>query len=367
MRLAKVVILWMLRQIWCILRILTIAGVLAGWYSVLVRDRIAALHLMLYIPAIPISLVAIFIDYTKSYRAVKGPRFLLTGLSVGLFLSTIIPMIGWRSPKALPEGFTQVRFLQWNTMWGGKMWNHALPFLGGEERVKSKVHEIKPDLMVFSESCNENVLKEICTELGGWHYSFLFRLPDYNYIASLAVISPYPIRQGAYRPVPNGVTQEFDVMMPDRTLRILVVDGNSAPRWRTPFLKAVREVIQKAADNGQPYDIICGDFNSISNSVGFDDFPTAGSGYNEASRTGYQYRGTFPVAYPNLDIDHVFVESKHVVMDCKLFASMATRSPRGDCHHRPSPIQTPHNTTIALKPIKLYNHTELWPRWNCYF
>ena len=55
------------------------------------------------------------------------------------------------------------------------------------------------------------------------------------------------------------------------SLRILVVDGRSNPfHSRLPFLAAIAQMCRVASEQGRPFDVVAGDFNTPSQSVGFD-------------------------------------------------------------------------------------------------
>jgi hypothetical protein len=108
-----------------------------------------------------------------------------------------------------------------------------------------------------------------------------------------------------------------------RPVRLLVVDGQSNPFYsRLPFLRAIAEACQRAADTGHPYDAVVGDFNTPSRSIGFD--ALAAQGYTLASRSARGWRGTFPSLMPVYDIDHVWLAPKIHVRSCTLFNGPST-------------------------------------------
>ena len=106
-------------------------------------------------------------------------------------------------------------------------------------------------------------------------------------------------------------------------MRILAVDGLSNPfRSRLPFLRAIAEACRLAADQGRAFDIVAGDFNTPSRSVGFDEL--AAQGYRLASRSARGWCATFPAWLPVYDIDHVLIGHRLRVGSCALFHGPAT-------------------------------------------
>jgi endonuclease/exonuclease/phosphatase family metal-dependent hydrolase len=72
-----------------------------------------------------------------------------------------------------------------------------------------------------------------------------------------------------------------------------------------------------------PYDIVAGDFNSLSRSVGFDELRKAG--FVLASSRAKGWRATFPSVFPIYDIDHVWVGRGSVTPTaCHMFSSPST-------------------------------------------
>jgi endonuclease/exonuclease/phosphatase family metal-dependent hydrolase len=103
-----------------------------------------------------------------------------------------------------------------------------------------------------------------------------------------------------------------------RRLRLLVVDGLSSPlRPRGPFLQAIAGACREADSTGRPYDLILGDFNTPSRSLGFDELD--GIGYRLAGRSAFGWRGTFPAWVPVYDIDHVWLGPEIHLGSCTFF------------------------------------------------
>jgi endonuclease/exonuclease/phosphatase (EEP) superfamily protein YafD len=129
-------------------------------------------------------------------------------------------------------------------------------------------------------------------------------------------MSRWPMSDAAEITFPNGAGYAVTIELPGDSLRVLAVDGMSSPMIsRTPLLDAVAK---RAAD----VDIIAGDFNAVSRSVGFDAIRSAG--FALASRTARGWRGTYPAKLPLYDIDHVWVGAPYVPGGCDMLDSPGT-------------------------------------------
>ena len=92
-----------------------------------------------------------------------------------------------------------------------------------------------------------------------------------------------------------------------RPLRLLVVDGISSPT-RSRIARSCGRSRRPAARprrQGRPYDLVLGDFNTPSRSLGFAELEALG--YRLAGRSARGWRGTFPAWLPVYDIDHVWL------------------------------------------------------------
>lgn len=318
-------------------------GLLVSLASLILCDRFERIYMILYVPTLPISLSAtIFFLLFRRSCFPKRTRRPFIALSLIVLLWSTLPMIGWWPGQSVPQGYTTVRVIQWNVMSGGQYRNRRLPFLGNPDRLKAKIQSTPADIIVFSEAPSGRLIDEMLQMLGPeWNMQFVSGFPDrenkydFDYFARSMVMSRYPVRRPTSTDIPHGVMCRFEVDMPGRVVRILLVDGDSRPYHKTPYLQAVSDEIARAKQEGNSYDIICGDFNAVSRSVGFNGI--AGAGYVDASRYGLQWRGTFPVVVPLLDIDHVFVEPSNVVNQFDVFSTMAS-------DHRG------HSFTLGLAP-----------------
>ena len=109
--------------------------------------------------------------------------------------------------------------------------------------------------------------------------------------------------------LPNGAAMMVRVDRTDGPLRVLAVDGLSDPAVsRTPMLNAVAELCATAG----PIDVVAGDFNSVSRSIGFDRLRA--QGYELASARMSGWRATYPGGLPLYDIDHVWVGPRYLTV-----------------------------------------------------
>ena len=72
-------------------------------------------------------------------------------------------------------------------------------------------------------------------------------------------------------PVSNGAAAVVQVEHPERAVRLLFVDGQSKiNRMRTPMLHDIARACSQAYNSSEPIDLVVGDFNAVSRSIGFD-------------------------------------------------------------------------------------------------
>jgi endonuclease/exonuclease/phosphatase family metal-dependent hydrolase len=147
--------------------------------------------------------------------------------------------------------------------------------------------------------------------------------PGSGYWFGLVVCSRWPIRLEERHSFPGGIGMSMTAEIRGRRIRILAVDGQSSPfQSRLPFLLAIAEACRAADEEGQPFDIVAGDFNTPSRSLGFD--ALTAQGYKIASRLCNGWRGTFPSLLPIYDIDHLLVAPRLSITSCSLFNGPAT-------------------------------------------
>jgi endonuclease/exonuclease/phosphatase (EEP) superfamily protein YafD len=105
----------------------------------------------------------------------------------------------------------------------------------------------------------------------------------------------------------------------------LFVDGQSQVTLeRTPMLHDIARACSQAYNSGEPIDLIVGDFNAVSRSIGFDAVESAGGGFVLASRFCAGWRGSWPSFFPLFDIHHVWARSDWTIVSCRLFTNFAS-------------------------------------------
>jgi endonuclease/exonuclease/phosphatase family metal-dependent hydrolase len=132
----------------------------------------------------------------------------------------------------------------------------------------------------------------------------------------------YPVQLRAQWPLHTGHAALFELALPQRALRVLMVDLQSAPLLpRSPSIRQVAAILEDRARAGQRVDLVLGDFNTPARFLGFDTLGRAAGGYRRASLWSGQWRGTWPsvLFFPMFDIDHVFVSTHLGVLGSAFF------------------------------------------------
>ena len=294
---------------------------LAGFFA---RDRNVPLALLMYLPLAPPGLASTALDLARQGRAVRGPRFILAAAGVLAMTCSAAAMIGSGPRAPAPAAGGEVRLLHWNVLWGGRPRTEAT-WTSIEEDVVRRA----PDVVVLSEGPSDARLDSLTRRLGpGWTSTKLAHPPRSPDWYKLVAMSRWPVREGRPVAIRNGIALDVRVDRPGRPLRILIVDGRSRPTLlRTPMLLDVAAECRRAAEAGEPYDVLAGDFNALGRSLGFDAVRSAAGGYEEASRSAAGWRGTWPMPLPVYDIDHVWVGAGLRVAGCRLFGNPG-------CDHR---------------------------------
>ena len=287
-----------------------------------VRDRTTVFALLMYLPMLPIAvatLIALMLAMARRRRVTSKPLIALVGMAVLAAGWNILDMTGRGSATIAPHDGSLVTLMQWNVQWGGRevrpqAWGPTASAIRGES----------VEIIVLNEAPAGERIARLCADLGQtWNFVSLGHAPRSRYWYGLAVASCWPVRLEREVELPNGAAMSVIVEMPQRPLRVLVVDGISNPRvLRTPMLHAVARHCREEAAAGWPVDLIAGDFNAVSASLGFDSLRE--QQFALASRAGRGWRGTFPSALPLYDIDHVWVSPVHRVASCRFISSSGT-------------------------------------------
>lgn len=281
-----------------------------------VRDRAVIFGLLMYLPIVPIAVVAITWDVMTHGRSVRRLRYgptVVGALSIGWALFV---MIGSGHPPG-SSAKNRINLVHWNVQWGGRD-------AGGWESTSAKICESTCDVVLLSEAPSGARVAELCRRLGPTWTSVLHENePGSRYWFRLAAASRWPVRFERMVVLPNGSAISVFVDTPDKPTRFLLVDGVSDPLIsRSPMLDALVAHCRAVSASGEPVDVIAGDFNALARSVGLDglDF----EGFVLASNYCGDWRGTYPASLPIYDIDHVWVGPDMLVAGCAMFSSAGT-------------------------------------------
>jgi endonuclease/exonuclease/phosphatase (EEP) superfamily protein YafD len=287
-----------------------------------IRDRNRVIALLLYLPLVPIGFLSTVASAGIRRSSSRNARRLL--LALGLVATAVggYWMIGWsRAPRAKPED-RRLRLLHWNVWWGGLAIESHAPW----ERIGKEILDKNPDLFVLSEAPFTNPLYRKLDELPGRHFGLsVLSLGQGKYFFHIFVGAKWPLRLERWATISGGGAAVVRVAHPARAIRILVVDGASTiTPLRTPMLDDLATTCARADEDGAPIDLIVGDFNAVSRSIGIDHLTRSGRGYQLASRFCGGWRGTWPSVFPLLDIDHVWARTGWLILGCRLFTNYAS-------------------------------------------
>jgi endonuclease/exonuclease/phosphatase family metal-dependent hydrolase len=289
--------------------------VVAGLLGQFVRDRWVVTAILMYLPLLPVAMAAIVFDAFQKGRALRPGRFLLTSIGVLASACAVVPMIGSGEVGNYGPTDREVTLLQWNVLWGGGPWRSAQTWAAQ----RTEIIKRDPDIIILSELPPVDWIDKFVDGVGpGANIVSLEHDASSRYWYRLGVCSRWPLLREQTIPLPDGVGMSVTVSVPGRPLRLLVVDGKSNPfHSRLPFLRAVANLCRGAARAGRPFDVVAGDFNTPSHSIGFD--AMADQRYTLAGRATHGWRGTFPSALPIYDIDHVWSGPDLRLRSCAFF------------------------------------------------
>lgn len=292
-------------------------AVLFAVVGLLLRDRVPVLAILSYMPVIPVTLVGIAWDAICRGRAWGRLRFglVMTSLIVGSWF--VLSMVGWQTPSATES--PAYRIVQWNVRWGGA---DGAPSPGYEHVVRDVV-ATRPGVLLLSEAPRPQRLPVLIDALGDdWSWAMIEHKPGDRYFHRLVVCARWPVQKTGRWMLDGGVAMACVVAMPEGSLRVLMVDGDSSPlRDRRRLLAQVTALVREAADAGQPYHLLAGDFNTPGRSIGFE--PLTSHGFENAAAYSGAWRATWPAWAPMLDLDHIWLDPAHI----RLTRTQMTRSP----------------------------------------
>jgi endonuclease/exonuclease/phosphatase family metal-dependent hydrolase len=289
--------------------------IVAGLAGQVIRDGSVATALLMYIPLPLVGAAAVGLDLAVRGRSVRPPRFGVTALGLVAVAWSAWAMTGLGIVEQPEPGDREISVLQWNVQWGGGLFRSPRTWAAQRRAIVG----MTPDLIVLSEAPPREWLDQLVADLGpeasraGVHHD-----PTSTYWFGMAVCSRWPLRFDERWKLPGGVAMSVTADVRGRPIRLLVVDGVSAPtRSRLPFLRAVAATCRGAAAEGRPFDLVLGDFNTPSRSLGFDELEALG--YRLAGRSARGWRATFPAWLPVYDIDHVWLGRGNRVRSCAFF------------------------------------------------
>lgn len=294
--------------------------IVLGLAGQLIRDRTVLAAILMYLPLLPGGVAAIVLDLCRRGRALPKARFGLTLMgALGTAWATLT-MIGAGAAGDAGKSDHGVTVLHWNVQWGGGIFRSQRSWAA--QRTEILRHEA--DIVILSELPPADWVEQLVDTLGPRaSIAGIQHDPGSRYWYRLAVCSRWPTRLEDRWPIPGGVAMSATAEVRGRLIRILAVDGRSNPfQSRLPFLHAIVDACRDAAAEGRPFDVVAGDFNTPSRSIGFDALES--QGYSLASRSSGGWRGTFPSWLPIYDIDHVWVGTRFRVGSCDVFNGPAT-------------------------------------------
>jgi endonuclease/exonuclease/phosphatase family metal-dependent hydrolase len=279
------------------------------------RDRSIATALLMYIPLLLVGAVAVAADLACKGRSLPRIRFGLTVAALAAMAWSAHELIGSGRSIEPARGDREVSVLHWNVQWGGGLFRGPVSWAAQRDAMMRK----KPDLIILSEAPPGDWLDRLVSDLGpGASYVGVQHDPSKPYWFHLSACSRWPIRLEEHLKFPGGSGMSVVLEVPGRPLRLLVVDGVSSPiRSRLPFLHAIADACRKSDASGKPYDLILGDFNTPSRSLGFAELEALD--YRLSGRSAPGWRGTFPAWLPVYDIDHVWLARDLGLGSCTFF------------------------------------------------
>jgi endonuclease/exonuclease/phosphatase (EEP) superfamily protein YafD len=280
------------------------------------RDRNLLLELMMYVPLVPVGLAVALADVLARGRCLPRLRFgaLVAGLATAAWGTSL--KLGGSPPSSSGQvsGGSAVTVIHWNTRWGNP--GGIGPHLSA---IVDKVRREAADIVVLSEAPNEAQVAWIRQQLGGtWTHVQHVNLYPNGYAIKLVVLSPWRLTHDGVSDITDGQVLFATADVNGRPIRVAVVDGRSEA-WlpRRPRLRDALRVCQARQDVGQRVDVIAGDFNSLSRSIGFDAWREGG--YTLASDVSAEWRGTWHRRLPLYDVDHVWLCPGATVIECDMF------------------------------------------------
>ena len=224
-------------------------------------------------------------------------------------------MIGSGIVDERRPGDREISVLHWNVQWGGGLFRGPATWAAQ----RAAMLERKPDLIVLSEAPPGDWLDRLVSDLGpGASFVGIQPRPDEPLLVSpgglLAMADP---TRGAIS-LPGGSGMSVVAEVHGRPSGCWWSTASARPSDRdSPSCAAIAAACREADASGQPFDLVLGDFNTPSRSLGFDELEALG--YRLAGRSTRGWRGTFPAWLPVYDIDHVWLARDLRLASCTFF------------------------------------------------
>jgi endonuclease/exonuclease/phosphatase (EEP) superfamily protein YafD len=297
------------------LTIITILIIILSVIGHIIRDLTVELALLMYIPLLPLGL------WTILWGALKTDRYFLIFLGLAIIIWGGVSMMGTGGTLVSLE--RNINIVHWNVRWGG-----------GWQSVTKDIKQKQPDIIIISETPSKSKLNQLLKQLGNKWSMVMYSEKRKN---PLAVYSAWPLKLEHYIKIHNARAMTVIVTVYGQPLRLLAIDAGRnmserltfmskkvLPRWRTPMLMSMLNTIKSYHANGKPIDIIVGDFNALSRSLGFEKFNNVAGGYHLAAKFSFGWRGTWISYLPLYDLDHVWVHKRFQELETELFANFNT-------------------------------------------
>ncbi|EDN66703.1 membrane protein [Beggiatoa sp. PS] len=308
-----------------LLTIGTVLVILVAIIGHIVRDRHIVLALMMYIPLLPLGLWTILLDLWQGGHSLPKLRFSLTIIGLIITIWGSYSMIGTGNNSAKITANT-ISLLHWNVKWGGIGYNgHLTSQYTGDEwpSIREDIFQHYPDIIVLNEPPQiDSWLAQLTQQMGPNWSMFKYYRTERN---GLAIFSLGKLQFERLVKIRNGLAMLVKVTVREQALRLLLVDGErSVRKVRTPLLTDIIKAVIDSDRQGQPIDMIVGDFNAVSRSIGFDSYTIAAGGYQLASRNARVWRGTWAFFLPLYDIDHIWIHKRFEIIQLKMLMNLNT-------------------------------------------
>jgi len=279
----------------------------------------------MYIPLLPLGIWTILWDLGQKGQSLPPLRFSLTVVGFILTIWGGLTMIGMGNSQVKTTA-DMIKLLHWNVKWGGIGYNgHLTKNYKGDEWpvIRTKIYQYHPDIIVLSEPPQLDDWLAQLTQQMGPHWSMLKRYRTER--NGIAIFAAGHLQLKRFIHVRQGMAMLVVATIHGQALHLLLVDGERSVReLKTPLLTDVIQATLNNSTSRQTIDMIIGDFNAVSRSIGFDSYAIAAGGYQLAGKSTRGLRGTWPFFLPLFDIDHVWLHNRFQIMKVDLFSNINT-------------------------------------------